>query len=332
MTEPRIVSHEEWLAARKALLAKEKEFTRLRDELSRERRELPWERVEKAYAFDAPEGRVTPRRPVRRQGPAPGLSFHVRAGLERGLSELLVLGRQLQRRRRPSRASRHRAGGGVARAARQDRGLPQAHGLDVPLGVVAPQRLQLRLRRLVRQPDADGRSTTISARLKLGGEETPGISAFRRGDDGAIYHTYSTYARGLDMLNGAYHLLDLTSKGRDEDPAPPMAWVSATTATDVLQQEGTMAAIKIYGVPPSTFTRTVLLACHEKGIDYELVPTMPGPDGGAQSVPARSRPSRTAISRCSNSTAILRYLDRTFPGPKLWPEDFAAGARCATSG
>ncbi len=57
------------------------------------------------------------------------------------------------------------------------------------------------------------------------GEETPGISVFRRGDDGAIYHTYSTYARGLDMVNGAYHLLDLTSKGRDEDPEHPMAWV-----------------------------------------------------------------------------------------------------------
>ena len=59
MAEPRIVSHEEWLEARKEFLAKEKEFTRLRDELSRERRALPWERVEKAYAFDAPEGRVS---------------------------------------------------------------------------------------------------------------------------------------------------------------------------------------------------------------------------------------------------------------------------------
>ena len=44
----------------------------------------------------------------------------------------------------------------------------------------------------------------------------PGLSAFRRGEDGAIYRTYSTYARGLDVLNGAYHLLDMTSKGRDE--------------------------------------------------------------------------------------------------------------------
>ena len=62
--------------------------------------------------------------------------------------------------------------------------------------------------------------------MKVGGEEMPGISAFRRGDDGAIYHTYSTYGRGLDTINGTYQLLDLTSKGRDESGLPwPMAWV-----------------------------------------------------------------------------------------------------------
>jgi predicted dithiol-disulfide oxidoreductase (DUF899 family) len=62
--------------------------------------------------------------------------------------------------------------------------------------------------------------------MKVGPGEMPGFSAFRRGDDGAIYHTYSTYARGVDMLNGAYHLLDLTSKGRDESELPfTMDWV-----------------------------------------------------------------------------------------------------------
>src|SRR5437763_1600807 len=114
MTTPRIVSHEEWLKAAKAQLAKEKEFTHQREELARERRELPWEKVEKSYVFDTP---------------------------------------------------------------------------------------------------------------KAYGQETPGLSAFRKGDDGTIYRTYSTYARGLDVLNGTYHLLDMTSKGRDEDPKHPMAWV-----------------------------------------------------------------------------------------------------------
>ena len=59
LEHPKVVSHAEWLAARKAFLAKEKEFTRLRDELSRQRRELPWEKVEKQYLFDGPKGKET---------------------------------------------------------------------------------------------------------------------------------------------------------------------------------------------------------------------------------------------------------------------------------
>lgn len=88
-----------------------------------------------------------------------------------------------------------------------------------------------------------------------------------------------------------------------------------------------MAKIKIHGVPPSTFTRTVRLACHEKGIDYELVPTMPSevvslnPFG---KIPAISHGEFTLYE----STAILRYLDRSFPGPKLWPEEARQAALC----
>jgi predicted dithiol-disulfide oxidoreductase (DUF899 family) len=61
---------------------------------------------------------------------------------------------------------------------------------------------------------------------KLGSGEMPGISIFIKGEDGEIYHTYSTYSRGLDMLNGAYHLLDLTPLGRNEADLPyPMTWL-----------------------------------------------------------------------------------------------------------
>lgn len=58
MENHKVVSHRDWVEARKALLLKEKEFTRLRDELSQERRELPWEKIEKEYTFDGPEGKV----------------------------------------------------------------------------------------------------------------------------------------------------------------------------------------------------------------------------------------------------------------------------------
>lgn len=88
-----------------------------------------------------------------------------------------------------------------------------------------------------------------------------------------------------------------------------------------------MARIKIHGVPPSSFTRTVRLACHEKGIDYELVPTMPnqiGPLNPFGKIPAITHGDFTLFE----STAILRYLDRTFPGPRLCPEESRAAALC----
>lgn len=88
-----------------------------------------------------------------------------------------------------------------------------------------------------------------------------------------------------------------------------------------------MADIKIYGVPPSSFTRTVRLACHEKGIDYELVPMFPGQMGALnpfQKIPAIAHGDMTLYE----SSAILRYFDRTFPGPKLWPLDSRQAALC----
>lgn len=88
-----------------------------------------------------------------------------------------------------------------------------------------------------------------------------------------------------------------------------------------------MADIRIYGVTPSSFTRTVRLACHEKGIGYELVPTIPSQAGALNpfhKIPIITHGDLTLFE----TTAILRYLDRTFPGPKLWPEDSRAAAFC----
>ena len=81
-----------------------------------------------------------------------------------------------------------------------------------------------------------------------------------------------------------------------------------------------MVTLKIHGMPPSTFTRAVRMACHEKGIDYELVPTTPGdvrPLNPFSKIPAITHGDFTLYE----SAAILRYLDRTFAGPKLWPDD-----------
>jgi len=88
-----------------------------------------------------------------------------------------------------------------------------------------------------------------------------------------------------------------------------------------------MATLKIHGLPPSTFTRTVRLACHEKGIDYEMVEAMPGSIDALN--PFRKIPAIThGDVTLYESIAILRYLERTFPGPKLWPEDSLGAAAC----
>lgn len=222
MTTPRIVSHEEWLKAQQAHLAKEKEFTHRRDELARARRELPWERVEN-YVFDAPEGKVT------------------LADLFGGKSQLIV---------------QHFMFG-----ADWNEGCPSCsfwtdnfNGIDVHLAhrdtafVLISRgpidKLEAYRKRMgwnVRwvsslnndfnfdfgvsfKPDEKAKKYNLDTVTPYG-QENPGLSAFRKGEDGAVYRTYSTYARGLDVLNGTYHLLDMTSKGRDEDPERPMSWV-----------------------------------------------------------------------------------------------------------
>jgi predicted dithiol-disulfide oxidoreductase (DUF899 family) len=88
MDHPKIVSRDEWLAARKRYLNKEKEFTRLRDRLSADRRELPCVTVDKNYVFDEPEGDRNARRSFRRPQPIDRLPLHVRSGLEGGMPKL----------------------------------------------------------------------------------------------------------------------------------------------------------------------------------------------------------------------------------------------------
>lgn len=221
-----IVSHEEWLKARKAFLEKEKAFTKAREDLARERRELPWVRIDKAYSFQGPEGRLSLADLFGKHGQlivqhfmfgpdwnegCPSCSFwsdnfngidgHLAA---RDTAFVLV-----------SRGALDRLEAYKKRLGWTFRWVSSAGGdFNFDFGVS-----------FVKGSDAAGPNYNYGS-MKVGGEEMPGVSAFRRGDDGAIYHTYSTYGRGIDMLNGAYQLLDITSKGRDESELPyPMAWV-----------------------------------------------------------------------------------------------------------
>jgi predicted dithiol-disulfide oxidoreductase (DUF899 family) len=222
-----VVSHDEWIDARKRLLTKEKEFTRLRDELSRERRELPWERVEKTYVFHGSNGKQT------------------LADLFAGRRQLIVQHFMFDPRWDAACKScsfwADGYNGFFVHLERRD-----AQFVAVSLAPYA--RLEAFKKRMgwqfkwVSSHGSDFNSDYhVSARPeetakgeayynyrfeKTSGSERAGISVFYRDAEGAVYHTYSCYARGLDMLNAAYHYLDLLPKGRDESALSyPQAWV-----------------------------------------------------------------------------------------------------------
>jgi predicted dithiol-disulfide oxidoreductase (DUF899 family) len=221
---PRIVSHEEWLKTQKAHLAKEKEFTRLRDELARERRALPWVKVEKSYVFDAPEGKVT------------------LADLFDGKGQLIVhhfmFGPDWNEGCPYCSFWTDNFNGIDVHLAHRDTAFALVSRGPIDKLEAYRKRMGWTLRWVSSLHNDFNFDFAVSFRgerkepiynfgtIAPYGEENTGLSAFRRGEDGAIYRTYSTYARGLDVLNGTYHLLDATSKGRDEEGLSfSMAWV-----------------------------------------------------------------------------------------------------------
>jgi predicted dithiol-disulfide oxidoreductase (DUF899 family) len=216
MTAHSVVSRKEWNAARKALLDKEKSFTRARDELSATRRALPWEKIED-YVFDGPNGAVklSDLFAVRSQLVIYHLMFnpewnaackscsfwadnfqniivHLNA---RDVSLAAVSRAPLAK----LEAFKQRMGWGFTWVSC---GAEGGFNRDFGAGFTKEE---------LAQP---GNNYNYGTR-RFGGEDAPGVSVFAK-DAGGLYHTYSTYARGLDMLNGAYHYLDIVPKGRDE--------------------------------------------------------------------------------------------------------------------
>jgi predicted dithiol-disulfide oxidoreductase (DUF899 family) len=222
-----VVAHEAWVEARKRFLAKEKQFTRLRDELSAERRDLPWERVEKDYIFEGPDGRET------------------LADLFAGRSQLVVyhfmLGTDWNEGCKScsfwadnfNGVDVHLAHRNVTLLAISLAPLEKINAFKRRMGwdfkwVSSANSDFNRDYRVSFGPEdlATGEVEYNYTQRKSSLTELPGISVFYRASDGTVYHTYSTYARGLDMLNGAYHYLDLVPKGRDEAASGhKMSWV-----------------------------------------------------------------------------------------------------------
>jgi predicted dithiol-disulfide oxidoreductase (DUF899 family) len=227
MTDHPIVSPDQWASARRRLLAKEKEFLRLRDQLSSERRELPWVRVDKKYVFEGSAGNET------------------LADLFAGRSQLIVYHFMF--------APEWEAGCKSCSfwADNFNGVIPHLNQRDVSLAAIsrAPLRkLQAFAARMgwtfkwVSAANSDfnydyhvsfkpevvaqGAAEYNYTRYEKSMTDLPGFSVFLKDQTGALFHTYSTYARGLDSMNAAYQLLDLVPKGRDEtDPSNPMSWV-----------------------------------------------------------------------------------------------------------
>ena len=227
MTEHRVVDHEEWLAQRKAFLVREKEFNRMRDELSAARRDLPWERVQREYTFETIEGPRTLAELF--DGRRQLLVYHFMFGpdWEAGCPSCSLLADSFERniihlaQRDIKMLAVSRAPLEKLEAYKKRMGwtFPWAssHGSDFNWDYDVSFRAE---------DLAENDVYYNYARGAFPSDEGPGLSAFYRDEDGAVYHTYSTFARGLDTFIGAYNLMDVAPLGRDEDQLEyAMAWV-----------------------------------------------------------------------------------------------------------
>ncbi|WP_430311048.1 DUF899 domain-containing protein [Rummeliibacillus pycnus] len=213
----KILSRDQWIEARKELLLKEKEFTRLRDELTQKRRDLPWEVVSKSYSFNGPSGELN------------------LADLFFGKSQLIVYHFMFdpnwdQGCKHCSFWADHYSGM-----------IPHLNHRDVSFVCIsrAPiEKLEAYKKRMGwKFPWYSSQQTDFNYDFQATfpkedvvnkkafynyafqdpmSQDREGVSVFYKDEDGNIYHTYSTYARGIDMLNITYQFLDLVPKGRQD--------------------------------------------------------------------------------------------------------------------
>jgi predicted dithiol-disulfide oxidoreductase (DUF899 family) len=223
----KVVSPTEWLAARRKLLAKEKQYTHMRDSLSRERRELPWVKVQKNYVFDTPAGKKT------------------LAELFDGRSQLVIYHFMFAPEWNEGCPSCSMIADGF------DGVLPHIRQRDVSFTAVsrAPlAKLEAFAKRLgwrfpwvssngtefnfdygvsfTKEEQAKGKVNYNFDQVEFPSSEAPGISVFYQDQHGNVFHTYSSYGRGTEDFMNTYNFLDAVPKGRDEDGLPfTMAWV-----------------------------------------------------------------------------------------------------------
>lgn len=213
----RVVSRDDWLAERRALLAREKELTRLSDQIARARRALPWVRIDKPYVFDAPGGRRTLAELFDGRRQLLVQHFMFAPGWEQGCQSCSFMADHMDGMT-VHLAHRDVTFVAVSRAPLADIerfrrrmgwrfAWVSSHGSDFnyDFGVsFTPEQV------------AEGELPYNYGTWPYAFEEWPGVSVFYKGDAGEVFHTYSTYGRGVEVMMGAYRLLDLTPQGRAE--------------------------------------------------------------------------------------------------------------------
>lgn len=219
-----VVSREEWTSARKELLAGEKEFTRLRDELSRQRRELPWVKVEKTYQLEGRDGRKTLADLFAGRSQLIVYHFMFMPEWSEGCASCSFWADNFNgitvhlNHRDTSFAAISRAPMTKIEAFRKRMGWSfdwySSGGTDFNYDFGVSFR-----------PEDLAKGTASYNYAKMDQPvDREGASVFYQNSDGVVFHTYSAYARGIDLVNTAYNYLDLTPKGRDEDN---LAWAQA---------------------------------------------------------------------------------------------------------
>src|SRR6266852_1205280 len=226
LERPRIATPAEWLAARKALLKKEKELTRQKDALSAERRALPWVRVEKNYVFDAPGGKKSLAELFDGRNQLAVYHFMFGPDWAEGCPSCSMIADGFDS------TNVHLAQRDVTLTAISRARLPQIEAFKKRMGWRFPWvsshdtsfNRDFRVS-FTREEMAAGNDYNFGTTVHPS-DEAPGLSFFAKDESGNVFHTYSSYGRGVDEFLNVYNILDRAPMGRNEAGLPfPMAWV-----------------------------------------------------------------------------------------------------------
>ena len=222
----KVVSPKSWLTARKKLLVEEKKFSKLRDKLNRQRRRLPWVKIEKPYIFNGPNGKVALADLFSGKSQLIIYHFMFGPGWGDGCPHCSFWADHFDSVN-PHIGARDTALAVVSRAPWKEiepfkkrmgwqfkwvSSFETDFNFDLNVSFTPEQR-------------KSGKAIYNYRPLDMDIDEREGVSAFYRDKNGDIYHTYSSYERGIDLMNTTYNFLDLTAKGRDENPEHTQDWV-----------------------------------------------------------------------------------------------------------